>query len=249
MDDGIHHGGHHEAVGNAFALDEIQGFLSVEVIHHHVAATGEPNRQVLIARAVGDGAQVQALVAGLHRGKRIKPVPAGGEPGFVGIGHPLGKARRAAGMANDEVVVRRDGQTGVLICLGFEPTLVARVPDDDVLEIGQLVCEPGHLTRMIFADDQRAAVGVAKHVPMRVAAVARVKGHAHEVCDRRAAEEVGRLHRVVFEHPDSISRMEPQAAKTIAEPHTPLPGLAESEPAVTMDDSLAVGVVCGRPGH
>ena len=234
LDDGVDHGRHHETVGNAFAFHEVECLPGVEVVQHDVAAAAEPGGQVLIAGAVGNGAEVHALVAGFDRRKRIEPVAPGVEPGLVGIGNALGLAGGAAGVANDEIVVFGDVEIRVVARVLRQPVFIACIAHPHLFEIGQVIGNAGDLRGVVLAHHQQPAPGVAEHVQMRLAPVARIQRHAHQVGGRGTAEEVRRLDRVVFEYADPVSRLEARGQHGIGQAQGALPGLSEGEAAVAV---------------
>ena len=206
--DGMQHGRHQKPVGNLFALHRLDNGGRVERLHQQVHPAAEPHGSKEVAGAMRDRPCVLADVALLHRGKRKEPVPARVEPGLVGVGHPFGRARRAAGMANDEVVVFGNRWVRIGVGKAGQPGLVVVVSDDHVVEAGDLVLDTGKRGCVACADHDRSAAGVGQHVHVGLALIAGIERNPNQVGSRRAAEEVDRFERVVFEYADSVARLE-----------------------------------------
>lgn len=179
----------------------------------------------------------------------VEPVAAGGEPGAVRIGDTLALARGAAGVAQDEIVVGCDGGIGIDGRLLFEPAFIGRIAQEHMLQVGQVGLQAIDLGQVLFIDDHCAAAGMAHHVQMAVAGVARIERHPHQVRDGGAQEDVGRFQPVVFQHRDPVLRPQPQRQQAVGETDATLPRLCEGEPAAAGDDRLALRIVAGSAAH
>ena len=118
-----------------------------------------------------------------------------------------------------------------------------------MLEVRQLVLNALDLGQVIGADHQGPAVGVAQHVQMRLAAIARIERHPHQVGGGSAGKQIGRLDRIVFQHADAVAGLQAQAQERIGQPEAAAPGFGKSIAAVAVHDRFEIGVMSRRTAH
>ena len=118
-----------------------------------------------------------------------------------------------------------------------------------MLQAGQVIGDSRDLFGVGVADDQQAALGMAEHVQMRVPPVPGIERHPHQVGGRGAAEQVSRLDRVVFQHPDPVAGLEARGQHGVGQAQRAPPGFRKSQAPVTMHYGFEVRIVGGRPPH
>jgi hypothetical protein len=167
----------------------------------------------------------------------------------MGVGHALGLAGRAAGVADDEIILGIDGGIGIDGGLAREPGLVPRVVHQDMREVGQLAADGVDLGCVFFRNHDGPAAGMRQHMDVALAGIARIERHTHQIGDGCPQKKNGGFQRVVLDHADAVLGIEPQCQKPVGQAHPALPGLGEGEPAVAGRDRLAARVAARGAAH
>jgi hypothetical protein len=75
-----------------------------------------------------------------------------------------------------------------------------------VFEFRQFAANGLDLGYVFFRNHNRPAAGMAQHVDVALAGIARIERHPHQIGDRRPQKKIRGFQRVVLEHADAILR-------------------------------------------
>ena len=185
---------------------------------------------------------MDAVIAEFERREQERPVPLGAHPRAVAEGDALGRAGRPGRVADHVEIVRADHRVGIVGREGCQPLLVPAVTDDHVPKIRQRIGEIRYLGLLILGHHGDAALRMAQHVRVRLAAVALVQRYPDQVAYRGAEEEVRRGQAVILQRGDPVAGPCAEGSQRVREPDAPLPGLAVGQAVGSADDGGAVGV-------